>query len=124
PSEREAPHVQWQAGTEQMVTAAGNSIDQILDVLIDNALRHGKGDLTIAARSLGSAVAIDVTDSGSVPDEVTSGRLFQRGEGDGHGIGLALARSLATAEGGRLLLTSRSPTTFTLFVPASMEAER
>jgi signal transduction histidine kinase len=116
-------HAQWRAGTERMVTAAGNSIDQIVDVLIDNALRHGEGDLTIAARPLGNAVAIDVTDSGSIPDEVTSGRLFERGEGEGHGIGLALARSLATAEGGRLLLTSRHPTTFTLFVPASVDTD-
>jgi signal transduction histidine kinase len=109
----------WRIGTDQMAYAAGNSIDQIVDVLIDNALRHGNGAVTVTARSLGGAVAIDVADEGSVADVVTDEGLFRRGEGDGHGIGLALARSLATAEGGRLLLTSRHPATFTLFLPTT-----
>jgi signal transduction histidine kinase len=110
----------WRIGTEQMVYA-GNSIDQIVDVLIDNALRHGIGAVTVTARSLGGAVAIDVADEGHLADILTDERLFRRGEGDGHGIGLALARSLAVAEGGRLLLTSRHPTTFTLFLPTSWD---
>lgn len=113
--------VQWQAGADRMVVAAANSIDQMVDVLIDNALKHGSGDLHVATRAVGNAVALDVADSGEISDDVTSDRLFRRGEGDGHGIGLALARSLATAEGGRLLLTNRHPTTFTLFLPTPAE---
>jgi len=50
---------------------------------------------------------------------MSSVEVFDRGTtgGDGQGIGLALARSMAEASGGRLLLACRAPATFTLFLP-------
>ena len=91
---------------------------QILDVLLDNALRHGAGLVRIRARSAGSAIGIDVCDEGpGIPEE--AGDVFKRGSGAGHGIGLSLARDFAASLGGRLVLSSRTPPVFTLLLPAT-----
>jgi signal transduction histidine kinase len=100
------------------VTARGSSasIEQILDVLIDNALHHGNGAIAVTLRRIAGGGAIDVSDDGTLVDVSERERLFQRGHGDRHGIGLALARSIAEAEGGRLVLTRPQPTTFSLIL--------
>lgn len=95
--------------------ASAAAVRQILAVLVDNAVRHGVGHVGIRVREASNTLAIEVTDEGHMTDRQEP---FTRRGADGHGMGLALARSLAEAEGGRLLLTSRSPTTFTLFLPA------
>lgn len=99
------------------IDVPGSLATQILDVLIDNALRHGRGTVTLTAREVGQTPAVDVADEGSIA--MTPAAVFDRGTsgGDGPGIGLALARSMAEASGGRLLLTRMSPATFTLFLP-------
>jgi signal transduction histidine kinase len=100
--------------------ASAPAIRQVLGVLLDNALRHGRGTVTIEARDAAHALALDIADEGRIdaPDE-----LFVRRSpsATGHGIGLALARSLTEAEGGRLLLSFRSPTTFTLLLPLARQ---
>ncbi len=98
------------------VRASRASVDQILDVLIDNALTHGDGTITLTARTITGGAAIDVTDEGSSLLAGTEDELFRRGHGTNNGIGLALARSIAEAEGGRLLVTHRQPTTFSLIL--------
>lgn len=99
-----------------VAAASAPAIRQVLGVLLDNALRHGRGTVTVEAREAAHALALDIADEGRVdaPDE-----LFIRRSptAAGHGIGLALARSLTEAEGGRLLLSRPSPTTFTLLLP-------
>ncbi|HEY2764450.1 MAG TPA: HAMP domain-containing sensor histidine kinase [Pseudonocardiaceae bacterium] len=99
--------------------ASTAAVRQVLTVLLDNATTHGSGMVTVAVRDATDALAIDVSDEGlgvSAPEQ----ELFTRRSrlADGHGIGLALARSLAEAEGGRLRLTRPAPPTFTLLVPA------
>ena len=98
--------------------ASSAAVRQILGVLIDNAVQHGVGTVTVHARDAGAAVAVDVFDEGTQLDGDETD-LFDRHPTGGHGIGLPLARNLAEAEGGRLCLSSRTPTTFTLFVPGS-----
>ena len=77
-------------------------VEEILEVLLDNAHRHGEGAVTVSARSWPGWVGIDVADEGpGLGDDPEA--CFERSPGDdGHGIGLALARSLAHAEAGRL----------------------
>jgi signal transduction histidine kinase len=96
--------------------ASTAAVRQILAVLIDNAAQHGAGTVTINARDASASTAIDVSDEGTGLDPGQTDLLDRRAT-SGHGIGLSLARGLAEAEGGRLRLSSRTPTTFTLFLP-------
>lgn len=93
------------------------AVVQALNILVDNALRHGTGTVTITGRGIGDTVAVDVSDEGSVA--LNPRTLFERGSPDnaGHGIGLALARSIAEACGGRLQLATTSPTRLSLLLP-------
>jgi signal transduction histidine kinase len=84
--------------------ASGPVVREVLDVLIENAQRHGAGAVTLTLQQRDRLLGVDVSDEGAgfaEPD-----RAFARGAGDGsgHGIGLALARSLAEAEGGSLTI--------------------
>lgn len=100
------------------VKAAAGAVREIIDVLVDNAARHGGGVIRVAARPLERSIAIDVSDQG--PGVSDPAIAFERRAGQGHGIGLALARSLAEADGGRLDLADHRPgrTRFTLLVLA------
>lgn len=105
------------AGLEGTSQASSAAVSQILDVLLDNAYHHGTGEVRLTVRDAISAIAIDVTNDGP---PITAGmqQLFRRGSPPepGHGIGLALAQTLANAEGGRLTLSAPTPT-FTLLLP-------
>lgn len=103
------------------VRASAASLTHALDVLLENAVQHGAGEIVVRARQAGHGVAIDVHDDGrgiaGDPEAV-----FQRRSGStqGHGIGLALARSLVEADGGRLELTSAGPgPVFSIVLPGS-----
>ncbi|MFD5734208.1 ATP-binding protein [Streptomyces sioyaensis] len=84
---------------------------QILDVLLANALAHGSGRVTVTARDAAGVLALDVADEGPGLPEGEDVFARRRGDADdtGHGIGLALARSLVEAEGGRLMVSRRTP---------------
>ncbi|WP_020661252.1 sensor histidine kinase [Amycolatopsis benzoatilytica] len=94
--------------------ASAAAVRQILAVLLDNAINHGVGTITVRARDTGGALAVDVVDEG--PD-LGERDPFAEDTPVGHGIGLRLARSLAEAEGGRLRLSQPNPPTFTLLLP-------
>jgi signal transduction histidine kinase len=101
--------------------ASGGAVAQILDVLVGNAAQHGSGAVYLRCHRVGDGVFVDVSDDGAGP-RADPDAIFERRSGSGHGIGLALARSLAHAEGGRLVLAHPgSPTTFRLVL---LEAAR
>ena len=97
---------------------------QLLDNLVDNALKHGAGEapVEVMARRVGEAVLVAVRDRGPGVPVAQRKRIFEafhRGErvgaaegGDqpsrpGAGVGLALCRAIARAHGGELRLRIR-----------------
>ncbi len=92
---------------------------EAIGVLLDNALRHGEGQVVVSARSDEGTVVVEVADGGmGVPDEL-AGHIFERGVSGGGstGVGLALARALVDADGGRLELSTARPATFAVYLP-------
>src|ERR671933_506711 len=104
--------------------ASGAAVRQVLGVLLDNAVTHGRGTVTVTVREAPGAVAVDVADEGpgvhDPADVLFAGHADRR---DGHGIGLALARRLVEAEQGRLTLTRVSPPVFTLLLPTAVRED-
>jgi signal transduction histidine kinase len=97
-------------------------VDEILDVLVENAERHGAGAVTVTLREAGGSPVIDVADEGGgFAGDPEAAFTRRGGSSDGHGIGLALARSLAEAEGGRLVVSNASagPVLTLLLAPAA-----
>jgi signal transduction histidine kinase len=95
---------------------------EALGVLIDNALLHGAGLVTLSARWTGVGpdrmVVVEVTDGGEgVPEELAP-YVFDRGisGASSTGVGLALARALVEADGGRLELSSARPARFAVYL--------
>ena len=93
---------------------------QVIATLLDNALMHGGGMVTIHTSQSARSVVIEVRDEGKgVPSELVS-RIFERsvsGRPEGTGLGLALARTMAAADGGRVVLVKAKPATFAVFLP-------
>ncbi|PWI46072.1 ATP-binding protein [Streptomyces sp. ICBB 8177] len=101
------------------------AVAQVLATLIENALMHGSGAVSIHTRVTGNQAVAEVTDEGQgVPPDLGS-RVFERTVSgrNSTGLGLAVARDLAEADGGRLELLQQRPPVFALFL-AREGAER
>jgi signal transduction histidine kinase len=105
-------------GLQAHVTPGG--LAQVLATLLDNALMHGGGTVTLQTSQNSRSVVIEVRDEGKgVPPELVP-RIFERsvsGRPEGTGLGLALARTMAAADGGRVVLIKAKPATFAVFLP-------
>jgi len=98
------------------VLAGRGTLGQVLDVLLDNALRHGEGTVEITVSRDPRSALVAVGDQGPGIAEADAARIFERGAttGEGNGIGLHLAHTLARADGGALRLARRAPPRFEL----------
>jgi signal transduction histidine kinase len=117
--------VTGEKGLLAFATPGGAS--QVIATLLDNALVHGAGTVTIRTSRTRRSVVVEVRDEGSgVPPELAP-RIFERsvsGAPGGTGLGLALARTIAAADGGQVVLVRPRPAVFALFLPhATAEAE-
>jgi heavy metal sensor kinase len=82
-------------------------LEQALGNLVDNALRHGEGEVTLSARAVNGNVELEVTDEGKGLPQQFLQRAFERFSrpdesrtGGGSGLGLAIVRVIAEAHGG------------------------
>jgi two-component system, OmpR family, sensor kinase len=90
-------------------------LSQALGNLVDNALRHGAGAITLSARRAGADVELEIADEGAGPPPELRPRAFERfARGDeartrgGAGLGLAIVRAIAEAHGGKAELAAGS----------------
>jgi len=90
--------------TEMWVDA--DKLDQVLANLLENALRHGDGKVTIVVEPDGDGAAVTIMDDGEGISEEMQERVFTRfwrsGRRGGTGLGLYIVRGLVEAHGGRI----------------------
>jgi signal transduction histidine kinase len=103
-------------GAPGTVAIDADAVGHIVDVLVDNALRHGRGDVTVVASRVDAELHVDVADRGPTPAGTDA--FADHGSDSAHGIGLRLARSLAESCHGTLTLLPAPTTTFRLTLPA------
>jgi signal transduction histidine kinase len=108
--------------------ASKTAVLHVLEILLDNAVTHGAGTVTVGARGARGGLAIEVSDEGAGISGDAELIFRRRHHKNGNevpapqnpGIGLALARRLAEAEGGRLVLSVVRPCPrFSLFLPVA-----
>src|SRR6266702_4161514 len=100
--------------------ASAGALSQVIATLLDNALVHGGGTVTIRTSQTAKSVLIEVRDEGEGVSPGLVPRIFDRnvsGTPGGTGLGLALARSIAAADGGTVVLVRPQPAVFGVFLP-------
>lgn len=103
-------------GIVQPVTGTPGLAGQIVNILMENALKHGNG--TVAILVEGTSITIEDEGPGIADGDVAT--IFDRpDEQSAHGRGLALARRLAESDGGRLELVGIRPAAFRLTMLAA-----
>jgi len=101
---------------------------QALGNLVDNALRHGEGDVELTARRAEGDVALEVSDSGPGFGGMGDSAFerFVRGDAartrGGAGLGLAIVRAVAEAHGGSATVARGAAVSLSLPVSGSSQS--
>jgi two-component system, OmpR family, sensor kinase len=106
------------------VSADPLRLRQALSNLLDNALRHGEGDVLLSAGREGGGVELRVSDGGAGFPAGAEDWAFERfAHGDGArtggsaGLGLAIVRAVAEAHGGEAAICPGPRTAVRLWLP-------
>jgi signal transduction histidine kinase len=83
-----------------------DKLDQVLANLVDNAIRHGAGTVSVEVRAAEGGVAVSISDEGAgVPPELRRlvfRRFWRAGRRGGTGLGLYIVKGLVEAHGGEV----------------------
>ena len=101
PADRFVLHV---TGPLPEIWADPDKVDQVIGNLVENALRHGDGTVTITVSPYEDGAEVTVEDEGvGIPPD-TAARVFTRfwrgNKGRGTGLGLYIVKGLVEAHGG------------------------
>lgn len=118
------------------IEADNEAISQMVINLVDNAVKYseGEGEITIRVFHRGNSIVIQVADKGIGIDEEDIKKIFDKffrgknvanlGTG-GTGLGLTLAKAVAEAHGGDILVRSKKGvgSRFSVVLPSSRDKE-
>lgn len=120
-AQRQGRRIVTQPQHHVQARVAPRAVSQVVDILLDNALEHGRGTVTAEVCERDTHVAVRICDEGEILGEAAAD-IFGRGidAGPRDGVGLRVGRELAEAMGGHLVLDRLPPTTFTLMLPKTV----
>ena len=122
------------AGTSTIVIGDAGLLRQLIENLIDNALKFTQtGGVDVAVRREDGRAVVEVSDTGPGIDDAAADRLFDRFfRGDpshartveGTGLGLAIVRSIARVHGGSVAAAARPEggSSFSVSLPAEPDS--
>jgi signal transduction histidine kinase len=123
---RFAPDARVEAPEGLTVVADGVRLQQALANLVDNAHRHGGGEVVLSAESNPASVVLHVRDAGpGVPEALREDAFERFTRGDitrdpdgGAGLGLAIVAAIAEAHGGEAGIADAATSDVWIRIPA------
>lgn len=120
--------VACEVAADLVVAVDPQDLDEMAGNLLDNAWRHARSAIRIAAQAMSGLVELSIEDDGRCLSDVAIGEALMPGRrlderGDGHGFGLSIAQELAELNGGALSL-DRSPVLAGLRVALTLPSPR